>query len=93
MQKRVGTIIENRKADVYICGHIHNFQHIKPEGKMVNYIVNSSASESRMVNNKDGILFCNPDPGFTLCSVTKMNFTFSFIDHNGEIQYKYILKK
>jgi len=93
MQKRVGTIIENRKADVYICGHIHNFQHIKPEGKMVNYIVNSSASQSRNVNRTDGTLFCNPNPGFTLCSVTKKNFTFSFIDHQGETIYRYILKK
>ncbi len=93
MQKRVGMIIENRKADVYICGHIHNFQHIKPEGKRVNYIVNSSASQSRNVNKTDGTLFCNPDPGFTLCSVTKKNFSFSFINHKGETIYKYILRK
>ena len=93
MQKRVGTIIEKRKADVYICGHIHNFQHIKPEGKTVNYIVNSSASQSRKVNKTDGTLFCNPDPGFTVCSVSQENFTFCFIDFRGETIYKYILKK
>jgi UDP-2,3-diacylglucosamine pyrophosphatase LpxH len=93
MQKRVGTIIENRKADAYICGHIHNFQHIKPEGKSVNYIVNSSASESRKVNKTNGTLFCNPDPGFTVCSVTGENFTFLFINQKGETVYKYILTK
>ena len=93
MQKRVGTILENRKADVYICGHIHNFQHLKPGGKTVNYIVNSSASQSRKVNKTDGTLFCNPNPGFTVCSVTQESFTFSFIDHKGETIYKYILKK
>jgi len=93
MQKRLGTILENRKADVYICGHIHNFQHLKPEGKTVNYIVNSSASQSRKVNKTDGTLFCNPNPGFTVCSVTQESFTFSFIDHKGETIYKYILKK
>lgn len=93
MQKRLGTILENRKADAYICGHIHNFQHIKPEGKSVNYIVNSSASESRKVNKISGTLFCNPDPGFTVCSVTRDNFTFSFINHKGETVYNYILKK
>jgi len=93
MQNRLGVILERRKADVYICGHIHNFQHLKPEGMTVNYIVNSSASQSRAVKKTDGTLFCNPDPGFTLCSVTKQNFTFSFIDHQGETIYKYILKK
>jgi DNA repair exonuclease SbcCD nuclease subunit len=93
MEKRVGTILEKRKADLYICGHIHNFQHIKPEGKAVNYVVNSSASESRKVNKTDGTIFCNPDPGFTVCSVTPESFTFSFINHKGENVYKYILKK
>jgi len=93
MQKRVGVILEKRKADVYICGHIHNFQHIKPQGKTVNYIVNSSASQSRAVKNTDGTLFCNPNPGFSLCSVTRENFNFSFIDHKGETVYKYAINK
>lgn len=92
MQKRVGVILEKRKADVYICGHIHNFQHLKPEGKSVNYIVNSSASQSRKANKTDGTLFCSSDPGFTLCSVTKENFIFSFINHKGEAIYKYTVK-
>ena len=93
MEKRVGVILEKCKADLYICGHIHNFQHIKPTGKTVNYVVNSSASESRKVNKTDGTIFCNPDPGFTLCSVTPESFTFFFVNHKGENVYKYILKK
>lgn len=93
MEKRVGVILENRKADLYICGHIHNFQHLKPAGKTVNYVVNSSASASRKVNKTDGTIFCNPDPGFTVCSVTRENLSFSFINHKGENVYKYILKK
>jgi len=93
MEKRVGTILENRKADFYFCGHIHNFQHIKPDGKTVNYVVNSSASESRKVSKTDGTIFCNPDPGFTLCSVTPESFTFFFVNQKGEIVYKYIQKK
>jgi DNA repair exonuclease SbcCD nuclease subunit len=93
MQERLGTILENRKADAYICGHIHNFQHIKPEGKSVNYIVNSSASVSRKVNKIKGTLFCNPDPGFTVCSVTVASFSFSFINNKGETVNNYTLKK
>ncbi|MEI7523403.1 MAG: metallophosphoesterase [Mariniphaga sp.] len=93
MQKRLGTLLEDRKADLYICGHIHNFQHLKPEGKTVNYVVNSSASQSRKVNKTDGTLFCNPNPGFTLCSVTNVNLTFSFIDHTGQTVYQYSIKK
>jgi hypothetical protein len=93
MQKRVGTILENRKADAYICGHIHNFQHIKPEGKTVSYIVNSSASSSRKVINTDGTIFCNPDPGFTVCSVTRDSFSFHFLNNKGETVYNYSITK
>jgi Icc-related predicted phosphoesterase len=93
MQKRVGVILENRKADVYICGHIHNFQHIKPVGKSVNYIVNASACEARKVNKTDGTLFCKDDPGFTVCSVTAETFSFSFINNKGETVYNHTLKK
>lgn len=93
MQKRIGTILEKRKADLYICGHIHDFQHIKPEGKSVNYIVNSSAAEARKVKAMEGTLFCSSNPGITLCSVTQENFTFSFINHKGETIYKYMINK
>jgi DNA repair exonuclease SbcCD nuclease subunit len=93
MQKRVGVILENRKADLYICGHIHNFQHIKPEGKSVNYVVNASACEARKVNITNGTLFCKADPGFTVCSVTRDNFSFYFINNKGETVYNYTLTK
>jgi 3',5'-cyclic AMP phosphodiesterase CpdA len=93
MQKRVGVILENRKADLYICGHIHNFQHIKPMGKTVNYVVNSSACESRKVNNTEGTIFRSPNPGFTVCSVTSESFAFFFVNNKGENVYKYIMQK
>lgn len=93
MQKRVGTILENRKADLYICGHIHNFQYIKPEGKTVNYIVNSSASASRKVKKTNGTVFCDPNSGFTICSVSRESLSFYFIDQKGETIYRQSISK
>lgn len=88
-----GAEFQIRKADAYICGHIHNFQHIKPEGMTVNYIVNSSASSSRKVNKISGTLFCDPEPGFTVCSATNNNFSFCFVNNKGETVYNYIIAK
>ena len=93
MQQRLAPILEKYKVDLYFCGHIHNFQHIRPETSQVNYIVNSSASLSRKVNVTPDTKFCSSDPGFTFCSVTKNAFTFFFINHNGEIIYQYRLEK
>lgn len=93
IQKRIGTILENRKADFYICGHIHNFQYLKPQGCNVNYIVNSSASQSRPVKEIDGTLFCNPDPGFTVFSLNNKTCSFSFVNHQGKNVYSYTVRK
>lgn len=95
MQQRVGEILENRKADVYICGHIHNFQHIKPEGSKVHYVVNSAASNSRPIHepNFRGLAFANADPGFMSCTVGEKTLNFSFTNHRNEQVYSYTIEK
>jgi len=88
MQQRVGRILENRGADFYICGHIHNFQHIKPEGSKVHYVVNSSASQSRPVKEIEGTIFCNSDPGYSVFTVSADSVRFCFVNHTGEKVYR-----
>jgi len=88
MQERVGRILENRGVDFYICGHIHNFQHIKPGGSKVNYVVNSSASQSRPVKPIEGTIFCNPDPGCSVFTVSTDSVRFSFVNHTGMPVYE-----
>jgi len=95
MQNRVGKILENRGADVYICGHIHNFQHLKPENSKVHYVVNSSASRSRPIHepNFQGLVFANADPGFMSASVSENTLRFWFVNHRNEWVYRYTIKK
>lgn len=93
MQNRIAPILEKRGADLYVCGHIHNFQHIKHASHQVNYVVNSSASKSRTVNPIDGTLFCSGDPGFTVCSLSKTDATLYFVNHKKETIYQYTIKK
>ncbi|GHT50715.1 acid phosphatase [Bacteroidia bacterium] len=93
MKARLAPILEKNKVDIYFCGHIHNFQHIRPESATVNYIVNSSGSLSRPVEKTDGTLFCSEDPGFTLCSVDSSAIRFFFINHKGKTIYNYAVTK
>jgi Icc-related predicted phosphoesterase len=93
MQERVGAILENRKVDFYISGHIHNFQYIRPEGKSVNYIVNSSASQSRNVQPIEGTIFCNGDPGYSVFTVLRDSVRFCFVNHTGETVYQGVVGK
>ena len=76
MQKRVDTILRKHKVDMYICGHIHNFQHIRVPGSDIDYVVNSSGSLARKVEPIEGTKFCSPEPGFSVCSIDKKSSTF-----------------
>jgi hypothetical protein len=89
IQNRLEPILEDNDAIFYICGHIHNFQHIKPEGSKVNYIVNSSASKSRDVKPVEGTVFCNPDPGFSVMSISTDRIDYYMENHKGKVIYTY----
>jgi 3',5'-cyclic AMP phosphodiesterase CpdA len=93
MQERVDPILRKHKVDLYFCGHIHNFQHIKMSDSPVDYIVNSSASLSRSVKETTGTQFCSDKSGFSICSVTNKTLSFTFVDAMGESIYNYKKEK
>ena len=93
MQKRVDTILRKHKVDMYICGHIHNFQHIRVPGNDIDYVVNSSGSLARKVEPIEGTKFCSPEPGFSVCSIDKKELNLRMIDKNGNILYTVTRKK
>lgn len=88
MQRTVDPILRKYKVPMYICGHIHNFQHIVKANSSVDYIVNSSGSLSRTkVNAIDGTQFTSGDPGFSILSVSKHKLSLSMLDKNGNVIY------
>ncbi|MGM9860818.1 MAG: metallophosphoesterase [Muribaculaceae bacterium] len=86
MQRKVDTLLRRYSADMYICGHIHNFQHIRVAGSDTDYIVNSAASLSRKkVKPIEGTVFCGGDEGFSVLSATKDTLILSMINFKGEV--------
>lgn len=84
MQTKVGSILRKHKVDMYICGHIHNFQHIRKNG--IDYVVNTSGSLSRFdVSPTDGTVFCDGGPGFSMLTATSKVLTVSLIDRVGNV--------
>lgn len=49
LQKYLDPILRKHHVDMYICGHIHNFQHIRVSGSDIDYVVNSAGSLARKV--------------------------------------------
>lgn len=93
MQTRLDPILRKHNVDMYLCGHIHNFQHIRRPGSDIDYIVNSSASLSRKVKPTEGTVFCNPEPGFSIVSADKKELTLRMIDKKGNVLHTVTRKK
>lgn len=88
LQKCLLPILQrHNNVDAYLCGHIHNFQHIRHEGDPIDYIVNSAASLSRDVEPTDGTVFCSPEPGFSVISASKDHLNVYMIDKSGTVIY------
>lgn len=82
-------LLDRYGVDLYCCGHIHSFQHIQPEGKKVDYLVNSAGSLARPVKSIPGTQFCSSDEGFTFVNVADDRLSFYLINDRGEVIYSY----
>ena len=85
MQARLDHILRRHHVDMYLSGHIHNFQHVRTAGSDIDYIVNSAASLARKVKPIEGTLFCSPEPGFSIVSAGKKTLELRMIDKKGNV--------
>lgn len=85
LQSRLDPILRKHKVDMYIDGHIHNFQHVRTKGSDTDYITNSSGSLSRKVKPTEGTVFCSPQPGFSIVSVSPKALELRMIDKTGKM--------
>lgn len=93
LQKRLDPMLKKYRVDFYICGHIHNFQHIRRNDSPVDYIVNTSASLSRKVEPTEGTQFCSGATGFSVCSASAKDLRFYMLDKEGKVLYTMERKK
>jgi Icc-related predicted phosphoesterase len=93
LQKRLDTILRKHKVDMYLCGHIHNFQYIRKPGSDIDYVVNSSGSLSRDVKPVDGTVFCSGETGFSLIAADKKVLNLHMINKEGKVLYTVTRKK
>ena len=85
LQRRLDPILRRHKVDMYVNGHIHNFQHVRVQGSDIDYVTNSSGSLSRKVNPTDSTVYCSPEPGFSILSATPKTLELRMIDKHGKV--------
>lgn len=87
LQQRLDPILRKHKVDMYLCGHIHNFQHIRQAGTDIDYVVNTSGSLAREVKPIDGTQFCSSATGYSLITADKGELCLHLIDRDGRVLY------
>lgn len=89
MQARLNPVLKKHKnVSFYVCGHIHNFQHLRKVDTNIDYVVNTSGSQSRSkVNKVDGTQFCYGGTGFSLVCANKTSIALHLIDREGKVVY------
>ena len=86
LQQRLDPILRRHQVNMYICGHIHNFQHVRIAGTRMDYVVNSSGSLSRQeVKSIEGTVFVSGEPGFSILSGTKESLRLEMINQQGKV--------
>ena len=94
LQKRLDSVLRKHKnVDMYLCGHIHNFQHIRKADSNIDYVVNTSGSLSRKVKPVDGTKFCSGETGFSLITADKKELNLHMINKEGKVIYTVSRKK
>ena len=87
LQQRLDPVLRKYgNVDMYLCGHIHTFQHIRRPDCDIDYIVNTSGSLSREdVKPIDGTVFCSNKSGWSLLTASEDTLSLHMLDKNGSV--------
>lgn len=89
IQRRLLPIFQkNCNVAMYVCGHIHNFQHIRKPSDNTDYVVNTAGALSRKVKPTDGTVFCSPSTGFSVLSASKEKLSLFMVDSKGVVVHR-----
>lgn len=93
MRKAMASVFEKHKVDVYLSGHDHSLQHLKPEGFTHQFI---SGAGSELTPVSEGIpysRFAASEHGFMYFSVAANKLRVKAINYSGTVLYQTELTK
>jgi acid phosphatase len=83
----VKPLLDRYKADLYLSGHDHDFEHARENGKYTDYIVTGTGGSLREAGENSRTVFSLSQLGFTYISVSRHTLELSFLNTNGELAY------
>ena len=80
------------RADVYIAGHDHDMQHLKPEGRL-HFFVAGSAGKLRTIEPGPRSLFARSANGFAVIEADARTLTVTFVEADLTSPYTYTITR
>ncbi|UEG53887.1 tartrate-resistant acid phosphatase type 5 family protein [Mucilaginibacter daejeonensis] len=93
IRERLGPILEKQKVDLYLSGHEHSMQHLKPQGYTHQFI---SGAGSELTHVTEGIAmsrFQASENGFMYFSIDEKRLNVKVISVTGKTLYNTQLNK
>lgn len=84
-------VLRNR-ADVYLAGHDHDMQHLKPEGRL-HFFIAGSGGKLRPIEPGPRSLFAKSANGFAVLEADARSLTVTFVEPDLTAPYRYTLTR
>lgn len=93
LRKAMANVFEKHKVDVYLSGHDHSLQHLKPEGYTHQFISGAGSELTPVTTGIPYSRFEASEHGFMYFSVNANSLHVSAINMAGAVLYETELKK
>jgi tartrate-resistant acid phosphatase type 5 len=80
------------RADIYLAGHDHDMQHLKPEGNL-HFFVAGTGGKLRTIEPGPRSLFARSARGFAVLEADGNKLTVTFIEEDLTSPYSYTLSR
>jgi len=91
--ERLLPVLRNR-ADVYLCGHDHDMQHLKPDGGVHFFVAGAGGAHQRPMHPHPRSLFAKTDAhGFAVIEADAGSLSVRFLGDDGRELYGYKIEK
>jgi len=81
------------RADLYLAGHEHDLQHLKPHGKLHFFISGGGGAGIRPITPGPRSLFAKSSYGFAVLEAGTKDLRVTFLDSNLQSLYQYSLSR
>jgi tartrate-resistant acid phosphatase type 5 len=81
------------RADIFLAGHDHDLQHLKPEGGVHFFVSGGGGAGIRQPRPGPRSLFAIGVHGFSVLEADAKELSVRFFDRNLSLLYEYVLRK